>query len=276
MLSSVSDHSEYHDDDVSMTSDRDSGIGGYDSEIDSITASSCSSPDFHEFPNDQFFNCNPSRQSINRPPSPEFGITPMTQCYSPKDSITGNRVQPAVKPYVCYSCNCGFTGAASLRAHIRHSHPRKGIASSDYRCAYCLKSFQCVESLECHVLDHQRVKTQRTPTFPLPKAYHTVSKSSMRSLQSSSGLPRSRLSANSLAFSIDSLCANVVPEKKKNAQVTHLHLVDSFQQMKEPVHPVPPSQYSTDVAWLKKAASCHPHADLFYSEKAFVQPVCTY
>lgn len=55
-----------------------------------------------------------------------------------------------IKPYVCESCNCGFAEINSLRAHVRHSHPKKGIYNAIYSCAYCNRAFHDIEYLRQH------------------------------------------------------------------------------------------------------------------------------
>lgn len=55
-----------------------------------------------------------------------------------------------LKPFVCDSCNCGFAEISSLRAHVRHSHPKKGITIGSYSCAYCSQSFEEIDHLREH------------------------------------------------------------------------------------------------------------------------------
>ena len=55
-----------------------------------------------------------------------------------------------LKPFVCNSCNCGFAEINSLRAHIRHSHPKKSISTEVLSCAYCNQSFDDVNALRQH------------------------------------------------------------------------------------------------------------------------------
>lgn len=55
-----------------------------------------------------------------------------------------------LKPFVCVSCNCGFGEISSLRAHVRHSHLRKGIESGHFSCAHCNSSFNEIDALKSH------------------------------------------------------------------------------------------------------------------------------
>ncbi len=277
-LPSVSDNgSDCHDDDVSMTSDRDSGIGSYDSEVESITASSCSSPTIRDLHDDQLFSCENACKIPNRQPSPEFGLVSMVApCFSRKETVISSGKSTGIKPYVCYSCNCGFAEVNSLRAHVRHSHPRKGIESGDYRCAYCLKSYQFINELERHVQENHQANCRYVSS---PEARFASKKRSYS--QSSQDVTKPKMSAKSLAFSIENLCADVLPKKKKSAEITHLHLADSLVHSKDPcfspLSPGPPSRYGFRMDALEHYpgqfyANFHSH----FTYPNNMHPMCIY
>ena len=104
-----------------------------------------------------------------------------------------------IKPYVCHLCSCGFLEVNSLRAHVRHSHPRKGIIFGDYSCGFCLQHFSTIETLGSHV---------ETRCSPKASRLQDKSYSSRRFSED----PKSKMSAKSLAFSIENICANSTPK----------------------------------------------------------------
>lgn len=224
-LLSVSSHcSDSHEDDSSIISDKDSGIGSYDSEIESIAASSCSSPRLlHELSDERPFGCNNFCPGDDGRQSPEFALPPKAHECSRKRSYPAAASAKGMKPYVCYTCNCGFTLVNSLRAHIRHSHPRKGILSSDYRCAYCLKSYTTVDMLHSHVQKHQ---AEDSPEQSRITASRMIQSNQSFCMHPTTDKPR--LSVKSLAFSIDSICSDIAPKKPRTAQITHLHTAEAF------------------------------------------------
>eukprot|EP00794_Sanderia_malayensis_P015815 gene15815-17410_t len=293
----VSDQvSDCHDDDVSMTSDRDSGIGSYDSEAESIaTNSACSSPsihdDMHHQNNDQLFSCEKS--PAKRQPSPEFGLISMPHCFDRKVSLElpGRDEKTSglsLKPYVCYSCNCGFAEVASLRAHVRHSHPRRGIASNDFRCAYCLKSYPHVDSLEAHVQNYhqQQQYTHYRDIHHQSIATRHYSLAAMNKKRAHSMISHpQKMSAKSMAFSIENLCADVVPKQKKTAQITHLHPAHPLANSTDPAcfrpnHSAAPSIYHKASAPTKgimhPASSLHFKRRSFYENPRAINPTCIY
>lgn len=181
---SVSEQSDCHDAD----NDCDSGIGSYDSEAE---LSNCSSPVIQ----DNYYDDHQSRKP-SRPLSPEFALAEKSR-RSPIKRTYSELQRPEIKPYVCHSCSCGFSEANSLRAHARHAHPRKGIIFCKYSCGFCLQHYSTTESLETHVETH---RLPETTTFP--------DKSCSSNRNSFTNDAKSKMSAKSLAFSIENICAN--------------------------------------------------------------------
>lgn len=193
---SVSEQSEVRDEDCEC----DSGIGGYDSEAES---GSCSSPGTHDSNYDDQQN-SWNAQKIDRPSSPEFGL-PDKSRRSPLKRTLAELHMSDVKPYVCNPCNCGFAEAGSLRAHARHSHPRKGIMFGDYHCGYCMRDFLSVEKLQLHIDEHQQ-----------GGAIHLLDSQNKRFSD-----PKPRMSAKSLAFSIENICADSSPKNQSKNQLQY-------------------------------------------------------
>ena len=81
-------------------------------------------------------------------------LTTLSQRRSDSTPLSGrifDHVNPSeIKAFVCVTCNCGFGEVSSLRAHVRHSHPKKQIAQGKYECAYCNKIFPEVHQLQDH------------------------------------------------------------------------------------------------------------------------------
>ncbi|XP_065646354.1 zinc finger protein Xfin isoform X2 [Hydra vulgaris] len=62
-----------------------------------------------------------------------------------------DHVNPSsVKAFVCVTCNCGFGEINSLKAHVRHSHPKKKIFQGMFECAHCNKNFSEILKLQDH------------------------------------------------------------------------------------------------------------------------------
>jgi len=79
-----------------------------------------------------------------------------------------------LKPYVCDSCNCGFAEINSLRSHVRHSHPKKGITKPVFSCAYCNRFFYDIDVLRQHFYYTHVVATAenlKEPLFSIEKPY---------------------------------------------------------------------------------------------------------
>jgi len=192
---SISEQSECHDEDCEC----DSGIGSYDSEVESI---SCSSPVVLQ--DGSYDECQSRKHE--RPSSPEFALADNPR-HRPTKRVYTEPQRQEVKPYVCYSCNCGFSEVSSLRAHARHSHPRKGISVGDYSCGFCLQHYSATEPLELHVEKHQFQKTA---------AFQEKNVIPCKSIRIDS--PKSKMSPNSLAFSIENICANSQHSPKADTQ----------------------------------------------------------
>ncbi|XP_065067638.1 zinc finger protein ZFP2-like [Rhopilema esculentum] len=247
-LCSVSEHSDCQDDDGEC----DSGIGSYESETE---LSACSSPVHQETFDDQPFGCNKPAHSTDRPSSPEY-ILPEKSHQSPLKRRNPDARIPEVKPFVCYSCNCGFSEVSSLRAHVRHSHPRKGIAVGDFRCAFCLGSFSSIELLHDHVRSHQ---------LPESNGYQSESNRVVTTYE------KPKMSAKSLAFSIESICAETSPKSSPKHQVSHAypsinspHQSQLFNRMMMSSSPV--SVRSSLASSLDRAycsTDIHSHTDAF-------------
>ena len=247
-ICSVSEHSDCQDDDGEC----DSGIGSYESETE---LSACSSPVQQETFDDQPFGCNKPAHSTDRPSSPEY-IMPDKSHKSPLKRRNPDARIPEVKPFVCYSCNCGFSEVSSLRAHVRHSHPRKGIAVGDFRCAFCLGSFSSIELLHDHVRSHQ---------LPESNGYQSES----NRVATAYGKPK--MSAKSLAFSIENICADTTPKSSPKHQVSHAypsinspHQSQLFNRMMMSSSPV--SVRSSLASSLDRAYcsnDIHSHTDAF-------------
>ena len=259
---SVSEQSECHDDDCEC----DSGIGSYDSEAES---SNCSSPVIQESHyDDQKSSWNGLKQ--DRPSSPEFALVDKARRSPLKRSYAGVQ-EPEIKPYVCHSCNCGFSEVNSLRAHVRHSHPRKGIVIEDYSCGFCLRHYSAVELLQFHIEEHRLLKAVADPE---------------KSCSPSKGLcavePKSKMSAKSIAFSIDNICANsssnhatkVVDLQERHPPLGSPRRESMFRPLLFPSVPVTchsnalngfPTSHSSDCL-LKSHVSpyCQCHLDLYH------------
>lgn len=198
---SVSEQSECHDEDCEC----DSGIGSYDSEAES---SSCSSPVIHGSNyDDQQSSCD--AQNLDRPSSPEFGKVDGSR-QSPIKRTLSKLYEPEVRPYLCYSCHSGFSEASSLRAHTRYSHNRKGIKLGSYRCGFCLQQYSSTEDLQVHV-DEKQCR-EATPHQP-----------GIQNRSPSCIDPKPKMSANSLAFTIDNICAQPRQKSPPPRDLHHYH-----------------------------------------------------
>ena len=207
---SVSDQSDCHDAD----NDCDSGIGSYDSEAE---LSNCSSPVVQ----DNNYDDQQGRKQ-GRPSSPEFALAEKSR-RSPIKRSFSELQRPGIKPYVCHSCSCGFSEVSSLRAHARHAHPRKGIIFGDYTCGFCLQHYSTTEPLELHVETHR---------FPKTATFSDNSCSPNRN--SCTDDPKSKMSAKSLAFSIENICANS-NQNPSSTQVCHERSSLTSSSIHEPI-----------------------------------------
>lgn len=255
--SSVSDQSDCHDDDGG----RDSGMGSYDSEGEYVSVSACSSPLVNDANDDQAFVYDSTCTGFKRPSSPEFGLVSQHQRVALKrTSCQGN--PPEVKPYVCYSCNCGFSEFASLRAHTRHSHPRKGIMIGDFRCAFCLRGFNSIESLHAHIQTHQTAKVVESTEYDVrpsksPKEDHYNEKQKM--------------SPKSVAFSIENICADTSPKLSPRSQSRFLYPEVGAPCYSSPFYPVMTqsmagvlnSMHCSGMAARLSPTHVHSHQDVY-------------
>lgn len=76
-----------------------------------------------------------------------------------------------IKPFVCVSCNCGFGEISSIRAHVRHSHTKKGISNDLFLCAYCCETFTDIDTLKMHFED---CKNKASDSISSNKSGHRI------------------------------------------------------------------------------------------------------
>ena len=252
MLHKILNQSQDFDDD-SSESDKDSGVESCDFDLESTT-SSRASPNLCDL-DEQSDICDDIGSLSDRPPSPEFGMQ------SPKKPMINADMKPkcpnsqdvnSVKPYVCQSCNCGFTEASSLRAHIRHSHPRKGIVIGDYRCAFCLQSYSIVDSLQKHIKEeHQNSNVSSKKQVLRHCVVDQLNrKRHIDSTQNRSEGPKAP-SPKALAFSVERLCQKDEPKPK----------IQKMQQMPQIHHTITsknsgPTEIMSSRADLQRGSGC--------------------
>lgn len=153
---------------VDVEHEADSQITSYDSGVESVTSEYQASPKLRRKESINSISESSPRSHMTSPVSRAIVYEKKPTSEVPLSGRMFDHTNPQeLKPFVCVSCNCGFGEISSLRAHVRHSHLRKGIESGHFSCAHCNMSYGEIDALKKHFEENHKTQSYIRPRSPV-------------------------------------------------------------------------------------------------------------